>query len=460
MKNIKVKDIVNATGGRLLCGDENVEVLDVCIDSRDIKEGDLFIPILGNNTDGHRFIESALEVGAATLTSEHQGVVIAEKPYIRVSDTTQALQDIGAFIRDKFQIPFVGITGSVGKTTTKDMTSTVLDSCLNVYHTEKNLNSEFGVPITLSRITEDAEVAVIEMGISKPGEMDLLSRIVRPHICVVSTIGVAHMEYMKTRENICKEKLDIVKYMDEDGVLFLNGNDDMLAATRGKTKVTTFYYGTEDWCDYRAENICLEKDKSTYDYVHGNTRIPVVLNALGKNNVINSLVGMAIADYMGLDLEKGAKALETFEGSRLKRYVAPNDYIVLDDTYNASPDSMKSSIDVLCDLECTGKRVAVLGDMLELGESSEKFHYQVGEYLAGKGVDELIVVGELSENIKKAVEEKNSSIRCFSFKDNGEIALFLLSEMQAGDILLVKGSNGMHLKEIVDNIMGERPILQ
>lgn len=454
MFDIKVKDIVAATGGTLLCGDENVDITDVCINSKEIKAGDLFVPIIGERVDAHRFIESALEVGAATLTSHHSGVVIAEKPYIHVHDTVKALQDIGTFIRNKFNIPIVGVTGSVGKTTTREMIAAALSGCVNVYQTEGNFNSQIGVPITLSRMTRDAEVSVLEMGMSEAGQMDTLSEMVRPDICVVTVIGVAHIEFLKTQENIRKEKLSIVNHMNKDGVLFLNGDDPMLAGIKGETEVKTFYYGTEKWCDYRAENVHMENYKYVYEYVHGDTRIPVILNALGRHNVGNSLVGMAVADYLGLDLNEAAKSFADFKGIRQVIIDIPDKYTIIDDTYNASPDSMKASLNVLSELETDGRKIAVLGDMFELGARSEEYHYQVGTFLADKDIDELVVVGELSQNIVRAVMDRESKIKCYSFRDNGEVTLYLLSVMRPGDVVLIKGSNGMNLKEIVSNMQG------
>lgn len=456
MFNIKVKDIVEATGGKLLCGDENVILKDICIDSRVIKEGDLYVPICGNNVDGHRFIESAMEVGAATLTAHHSNVVISEKPYIQVTDTVKALQDIGRYIRDHRvgDIPIVGVTGSVGKTTTREMIAAALSECKDVYQTEKNLNSQIGTPVSVSRIPEHSQMAVLEMGMSEEGQMDILSHIVKPDICVVTVIGVAHIEYLKTKEKIRREKLSIINAMKPGGVLFLNGDDPMLAEMRGKMDVQTYFYGTQDWCDYRAENIHMENYQFVYDYVHGDRRIHVVLNALGRHNVANSLAGLAIADYTGLDVERSAAGYEHFQGQRQKLISIPGKYTLIDDTYNASPDSMKASIDVLAELPGEGKKIAVLGDMFELGDKSEEYHYEVGVHLAGKDIDELVVVGELSQNIVRAVEERNPNIKCYSFKDNGEVALYLLSVMGPKDIALIKGSNGMNMCEIVSNMMG------
>jgi len=453
---LSVKDIVSITSGKLLCGDENTIVRGICTNSKEIEEGNLFVPVIGERVDGHLFIESALELGAATLTSMHHGVVIAEKPYIQVNDTVKAMQDIGTYIRGLYKKPIVGVTGSVGKTTTRQMIATGLSQCGNIYQTKLNYNSQVGVPITLSYMDEDSDMAVLEMGMSDFGQMGILSDMVKPDICVITVIGVAHIEFLKTRENILQEKLAITKSMNKDGILFLNGDDDMLASLKGETGSKVVYYGTKEWCDYRAENIRMEGKKYTYDYVHNNKKVPVVLNALGTHNVINSLVGMSIADYMGMDLFKVAAGYEEFNGTRQQLIDIGGEYTIIDDTYNASPDSMKASINVLADMNCTGRRIAVLGDMFELGENSEKYHYEVGEYLATKNIDEVVVVGDMSKHIVQAVLDAGVNIRCNELKDNGEVSLFLLSVMAPGDAVLIKGSNGMKMYEIVKNVVGRK----
>ena len=454
MYNLTIQEIVDVTGGVLLCGDKDTVIQDICINSKEIKPGDLFVPIIGEKVDAHRFIESALQTGAATLTSEHTGVVVSEKPFIYVSDTLTALQEISIYIRDHFQKPVIGVTGSVGKTTTRQMIATVLSGCLNTYQTYGNQNSQIGVSLTLSHIDMDADVAVLEMGISEFGQMDRLSSMVKPDICVVTMIGVAHIEYMKTQENIRREKLSITNHMQKNGVLFLNGDDPLLAEVKSETGVKTFTYGVSPECDYRAENLHMENYQYVYDFVHGDTRVHVVLNALGKHNVGNSLVGLAIADYMGLDLIKAAEGLKDFKGLRQKLIQVPGKYTIIDDTYNASPDSMKASLNVLEELETEGKKIAVLGDMFELGNDEEAYHYELGQFVATKQIDELVVVGELSQQILKAVKDSGAPIKCYSFKDNGEVALYLLSVMHSEDIALIKGSNGMHMDEIVSNLLG------
>ena len=453
---LTVREIVEITDGKLLNGDEDVVLYDICIDSRMTKEGDLFVPIVGEKTDGHYFIEQSLNKCAGTLTQRPDEKITVDKPYILVEDSIKALQAIGAYVRGRFDIPFIGVTGSVGKTTTREMIATALSGEKKVYRTSGNHNSQIGTPIILSRIDEDAELAVIEMGMSEVGQMDILSQLVRPTLCVISKIGVAHIEFLKTQENIRKEKLAIINHMDEGGALFLNGDDPMLEELKGHTDVKTIYYGTGEWCDYRAEDIHMENYQYVYYYVHGDDRVKVTLNALGKHNVVNSLAGLAIADYLGMDVRIAAKQFETFKGLRQKLLHIPNKYTIIDDTYNASPDSMKASIDVLASFDVPegGRKLAVLGDMFELGENSENYHYEIGEYLADKHIDDLIVVGELSQHIADAVEAKGADINCYRFKDNGEVALYLLSVMKPEDIVLIKGSNGMHLDEIVSNMLG------
>lgn len=465
MENITVKDIVDMTGGVLLCGDENTPVLDICINSKEIKEGDLFIPIIGERVDAHRFIESALDKGAATLTSRHDGVVIAEKPYIRVDNTVDALQRIGAAIRERFSpLPVVAVTGSVGKTTTREMITKALSSAKKTFHTEKNLNSQIGVPITLSRMSSEDEIAVLELGISEEGQMDILSEMVKPDMAVVTTIGVAHIEFMKTQENIRHQKLSIVHFMKPGGTLFLNGDDTLLKDAVSSENLTcrTLFYGTSDWCDYYAKDIVYHGEEigegecyTTFTCVHGREEVAVRLNTLGKHNVGNCVVALAVANENGIPMEVAAKEFAEFEGQRQRIIHLENKFTMIDDTYNASPDSMKASINVLCDLPCTGRRVAVLGDMFELGENEVQYHKEIGEFLLDKNIDEVVVLGELSQNIKTVIEEAQSTIKVYTFADNEEAAIYLVATLRPQDVVLLKASNGMNLKEIVNILLSE-----
>jgi UDP-N-acetylmuramoyl-tripeptide--D-alanyl-D-alanine ligase len=446
-----VRDILAATGGFLLCGNEDTVITDICINSKEVKPGDLFVPIIGERVDAHRFIESALETCAATLTSEHNNVVVSDKAFIRVDDTVKALQAIGSYIRNRYNMPVIGVTGSVGKTTTREMITAAISTSKKCFHTEGNFNSQIGVPITLSKMTDEYEAAVIEMGISEPGQMDVLSSMVKPDICVVTVIGVAHIEFMKTRENIRKEKLSIINGMSENGLLLINGDDDMLSEVKDSMPCRTITFGCSEACDFRAENIRIENDMTVFECVHEQEQVTVKMNVMGKHNVRNALAGIAAAYSIGIPMETAAGAFESFAGQRQRIMKLENRYTILDDTYNASPDSMKASIDVLCDMECAGKKFAVIGDMFELGADSLLYHRQIGEYLCDKKIDEVIVIGEHAQEVKKALDECDTKYaKTYSFSDNEEVALYLMAIMEPEDIVLIKGSNGMHLNEIVN----------
>lgn len=452
MENISVRDIVEATGGTLLCGDENMQIRDICIDSKEIAKGDLFVPIIGQRVNAHQFIEQALEVGAASLTSEHYAIS-AEKPYIKVKDTIQALQDIGSYMRKRLTLPIIAVTGSVGKTTTRNMIAAALKSQYQVFETQKNYNSQIGVPIMLSRIGSSDQMAVLECGMSEEGQIHILSNLVKPKAAVVTTIGLAHIEQLKTQENIRKEKLSIIDGMEEDGILFLNGDDPMLAELKGTLNCNTYYYGTQSWCDYRAEQIRFERERSYFDFVHENKRIHVDLNMLGNHNVLNCVAALGISDVFGVSAEKAAAVFRTFQGLRQTIRRQENRFTIIDDTYNASPDSMRASLEVLCHMETKGRRIAVLGDMFELGEDSEKYHSDVGEFAASLPIDELVVVGNQAKAIRRAAQARNSEMKTYEFSDNEETAMYLLATLMPEDIVLVKGSNGMHMKEIVNLLM-------
>ena len=475
MKNIKIKDIIEVTGGSLIGNiDEaskaellNTPVNDMVIDSREAEEGLLFVAIKGENVDAHRFIPDVAAKTKSILTEETEQEILAaagksELPenvaYIKVDSTLDAMQDIAAYIRKPYAHPVVGVTGSVGKTTTREMITTALASNLNVFHTKGNMNSQIGVPLTVSKIMDtDSEAAVLEMGISEPGGMDRLTRMVKPDIAVVTMIGQAHIEFLKTKEGIRDEKLRITGRMDENGVLFLNADDDMLYAMKGKTAVKTFFFGTREDADFRAENIRFENGFNTYTYVHGDTRLDVSLSVLGMHNVLNSLVAMAICDHLNLDLEKAAKSFETFEGLRQKIIVSDKGYTVIDDSYNASPDSMKAAVNVLRDMSVKGRKIAVLGDMFELGENSREYHKVVGEYIAelsnsgALSLDELITIGDESAEISDFVKE-NTNIHTSAFAEKPEAIEYIKSILSPDDVITLKASNGMKFAQIVEAI--------
>ena len=447
MENITIKKIVEITGGTLLCGDENKIIKEFSIDSREGNEDSIFVPLIGERVDAHRFIDSALKINGATFTQEHEQAQ-GEKAWIRVDDTLSAMQKVGTYYRNQCNLPVVAVTGSVGKTTTREMIATALSAGSRVFQTLGNQNSQIGVPLTLSHISKEDEIAVLEIGMSERGQIEKLTTMIRPNIGVVTMIGVSHIAQLKSQENICLEKMDIVKGLPEDGMLFLNGDDPFLKRYKGQLPFATYFYGMDEMCDYRAENIVIKNGGSSFDFHYDGKVLKVELEVLGDHYVRNAMVALGVAHQMKQDVEAAAKALTHFHGQR-QRMIQASACQLIDDTYNASPDSMRASIRVLsCMDEVKGRRIAVLADMLELGEKEKEYHYQVGEFIASQKVDEVFAYGDLSTEIIRGIEEHNSEILVRHFEDRASLTAFLLSHIKKEDIVLLKGSNGMKLKEV------------
>lgn len=456
MKNVTVEDIVKACNGELLCGDSKTLVEHVSFDSRESKENMLFVPLVGEKADGHSFIASAFANGAvAVFTSKHATAedIPAEQRdcvWIKVEDTKVALQALAGWYRGQIERPIIGITGSVGKTTTRAMVAEALAGSYSVYQTKGNLNSQIGVPVMLLE-TGDEEISVLEMGMSEFGEMDRLTQMVRPEIAIITCIGVAHIEQLKTRENICGEKLAIAHGMKKDGILLLNGDDDMLIGKRDSVEQKVYYYGTGAECEFRAENIRIIKGKAEFDAVYGEKRVPVSLSMPGKHNVLNALAALAACELSGASMEAGAKKLAEFQGIKMRQQIYPMDcYTVIDDSYNANPDSMKAGLRVLMEYPAQGRKVAVLGDMLELGEQEIAFHEEVGSFAAAQGVDTLCTIGTLSKAMQKAALETNERIQTRHFDNREELTEYLKKLLKPEDVVLLKGSRGMQLNLVAD----------
>lgn len=448
-----VGEIVSACGGKLLCGSPETIVSSVCTDSRKITPGALFVPIRGEKTDAHTLITATFAAGAAaTLTEEHDEMADAGA-WIAVPSTERALQQIAAVYRKKFNIPFVGVTGSVGKTTTKEMIALALSAGLNIMKTEANYNSQVGLPLTMFRLRPEHQAAVVEMGMSNFGEMSRLAGIAAPDYAVMTNIGISHIQQLKTQENILKEKLHITDRFHKGSVLFLNGDDNLLAGLRGKWKGKVIFFGTQPWCDYRAVNIRAENGCTYFTLsAHGGS-ISVMIPVLGNHNVNNALAGLAVAQMLGVSLSQAAAKLATYQPPAMRQQIHKiNEVTIIDDSYNASPDSIRSSVDVLCSFH-GGKRIAVLADMLELGEYSQKAHFEVGAYAAKAGVDVLLTVGNEALQIAEGAKSVNPSISCQSFQNNEDAIRELKKNITAGDAILIKGSRGMQTDQIVRSLL-------
>lgn len=442
---VKISEILKATGGKLLCGDEGVVVTTFITDSRQAKAGAMFVPIRGERADGHDYIPAVLEGPAAATFTDHE-IPLGEKPIVLVKDCREALQKTAAWYREQFQIPVVGITGSVGKTTAKEMVAQALSATFRVMKTAGNQNSQVGVPVTICGLRKEHTAAVVEMGVSMPGEMARIAAVVKPTCAVMTNIGVSHIEFMKTRENILEEKAHIADYLPEGGALFVNGDDDLLPTLKNTLggKVVTFGLGPN--CDWRAYGLN-EADKGTFFTCQSpaGEKTEVFVPAAGEHNVRNALAAMAVARYLGVPGEDAVRAISAYKAPAMRQQVVEaNGLLIIDDSYNASPDSMRSAIDVLQSRKVSGRRVAVLADMLELGDFAQQGHREVGEYAREKGVNLLVGIGPLSQEIANGYGEGAQW-----FGTNQEAIAYLKETLREGDAVLVKGSRGMQTDQIV-----------
>ncbi len=454
MERTTVEDIVRATGGTLLAGSLETPVENVSIDSRVMKGGDLFVPLIGARSDAHDYLGQAIENGAVAVLSEREMEPLFGAAWIRVENTLKALQAVGKDYRERLGIPVVGITGSVGKTTTREMTAAALGAGYSVFKTSKNFNSDIGLPVTMTEMGEKHELAVLEMGMSDFGEMETLSSLAEPAVAVITNIGVAHIEQLGTRENIFKEKLKIASSMKPGGTLILNGDDEYLRTVPKTCGFKRIFYGFGETCDFRAEAVETRADGTAFTAVYGDEQVRVSLPVMGRHMVMDALAALAAAVTQGISMERAAKALADFSGFKNRQQIYRlSGFTMIDDTYNASPDSMRAALMVLSGMETSGKRVAVLADMMELGEETGRFHRETGRFAAGLYLDCLVCIGELAKEIGAGFLEgisgkKNSDEAQVHFFVSGETALPFLKTL-AGDqnLMLLKGSNAMKLSQ-------------
>ena len=455
MVKLNVKQILEATNGVLLSGDIGKEGVGVVIDSRKVELNNIFVAIKGENFDAHSFLSEVVSSGVSILIVQQETESFGDTAVIKVEDTRRALGDIAKYYRSLFNIPFIGVTGSVGKTSTRRMMGSVLSEEYNVLENEGNLNNDIGVPLTLFRLSEDNDVGVVEMGMNHLGEIEYLSKIAKPKYSVITNIGTAHIGNLGSKQNILKAKLEIIKGMDEDGVLIINGDESLLSGLKGLLDVKTIYYGLDEGVDFRAYNIDKREDGTAeFNIKIDGVDYLVHIPAIGIHNVYNALAAIVAGKEMGMSVDNIISGISKYSpvGSRSNIYTK-NGITFIDDVYNASVSSMNASIDVLSDMSNTKRKIAILGDMYELGEFSQKLHREVGEYIATKDVDFLFTVGEDSKYISDEVlslgviEEKVKH-----FDEVDEVAGFLKEFLVEDDIILVKGSRGMAMERIIKKI--------
>lgn len=444
MKPFTLAEIAAACDGEYVGSEamKSAVITSVERDSRQIKDGSLFLAIPGERADGHDFIEKCYAAGAVCAICE-RAPQNAVKPYILVPSTLEAVKKIGRAYREKFDIPVIGVSGSVGKTSTKEMLYAVLSQKYRTHKTQGNLNNELGVPLTLLSMPEDAEAAVIEMGISGFGEMTRLAEMAQPTICVLTIIGCCHLENLGDRDGVLRAKTEMFLHAREGADFILNGDDDKLCTVkevRGKAPV---FFGLDKRNRYYAENIENNGEGGVRcTLCFDGERLDVTIPAIGSYMVTNALAAVAAGRLLGLSNEELRRGVESYKTVGSRAHVVNTDSLrIIDDCYNANPTSVKASLDTLNNFG--GRRVAILGDMKELGQNELALHYDTGVYARELGVDCVLSVGPLAKELAKGAGGA-------WFADIGSLCKALPGLLQKGDTVLVKASHSMHFEKIVD----------
>ncbi|WP_294778425.1 UDP-N-acetylmuramoyl-tripeptide--D-alanyl-D-alanine ligase [uncultured Eubacterium sp.] len=444
MEKLKLSEIAPCLGATY---NRDAEFDSVCIDTRKITKGCLFICIKGERFDAHQFADEALSLGASAVMIHSD--IKPNGAYIKVADTAKAMLSLSGYYRSKFNIPVVGLTGSVGKTTTKEFTHLVVSAKYNAIKTQGNLNNEIGVPQMLFQLNNSVEAAVIEMGMNHFGEISRLVNEVKPTIGLITNIGVSHIENLGSREGILKAKLELCEGLADGAPLILNGDNDMLQTVKDENHKVVFY-GIENG-EFKAENIVETENSTSFDIVYYGKTQHIVIPTIGIHNVYNALAAFTVGYFLDVEPQAAADALGTYVPAGMRQKVVDVDGITsIEDCYNASPDSMRAAIKTLSNIK-GNKKIAVLGDMLELGDYAKTAHTNVGAMVGENKIDYLFAYGN---DAKYYVEgAKQSGVKnAFLFDDKEKLSDMLLKTASLGDAVLFKGSRGMKLEDVINTV--------
>ncbi|MFP3121450.1 UDP-N-acetylmuramoyl-tripeptide--D-alanyl-D-alanine ligase [Ectobacillus funiculus] len=448
----QVQQMVNGNG--LDAKWEDVRIQGVSIDSRKISGGNLYIPIQGERFDGHAFAQSSLENGAAALLWQQDVQNPPDNvPVIFVDDTLVALQQLARSYRDQLDVKIIGVTGSNGKTSAKDIVTSLLSTKFKVQKTEGNFNNHIGLPLTILRLKEDTEMAVLEMGMSARGEIEFLSKLARPNAAIITNIGESHLMELGSRAGIAEAKLEIVLGLQEGGLLVYNGDEPLLTSRVNEMidlPVTKAAFGNQKVNDYYPTSIALDATGTTFTINHA-PALSFFLPVLGKHNVCNALACMAIAEFFGVTWEEMKQGLAQLQltGMRMEVIKTDNGLTVINDAYNASPTSMRAALLLMDELQGFSHKIAVLGDMLELGNQEVEFHYEIGQSINPARIDYVFTYGNLGRHIAKGAAEHLGSKRVKAYDDKEALVKDLKELVGAKDVVLVKASRGMRLEEVI-----------
>ena len=450
MNPITVKEIGRAVG---FPTEDEHEIRLIETDSRMLTPGSMFVALRGENFDGHDYVEAAFEKGASYALVDHGDR--QDKRLIFCEDTEQGFLDIAGWYRDQFSPKVVGVTGSVGKTTTKEMIASVLEAQFKTLKTEGNFNNRVGLPKTLFRLDESHEAAVIEMGMNQFGEISDLTRRAKPDIGVITNIGVAHIEFLGSRDGILKAKTEIRDGMKEGSPLILCGDDDKLCAFRDDRFPVILYGIDNKEAQVRAENIREVKGHTIFHIVTKETSFETEIPTFGRHNVYNALAAYAVGKQFGMEDSVIAQALKNYVPSGMRqRVVEHHGFTVVEDCYNCGPDSLRAATAAFGSMKCEGKKYMILGDMLELGEIADGAHYESGRFAVEKGIDAVYCCGPLSRNTWQGAVDAGGTAYHFDTKE--ELTKALLPHISAGDVLWFKASHSVGLEDVIKEIYKER----
>ena len=460
MKDLSIKNIIEATKGNLLVGNEEYICMSYSKDTRTIKEGDCYIGIKGENFDGNLLWEKALENGASTVIVQNVEIEDeklkkwADKNVIKVKDTLEALYNIARYKRSLYDIPVIAITGSVGKTSTKDIVANVVSKKYKTLKTEGNNNNNIGLPFTILRM-EDEEVAVLEMGMNHFGEISLLASIANPTICIITNIGTSHIGNLGSRENILKAKLEILEGSKKEAVIINNDNDLLhkwQKENRGNYNIKT--YGIKEQSDIMAKEIKLEENKSTFTCKINNVEEEINVPVGGEHFVLNALCAITVGEVLKIEEDKIKEGIESFELTKKRMDIVElkNGIKIINDAYNASLESMTASLKALSEFK-ENRKIAVLGDMFELGDFSEELHKKVGKQVVKNNIDILIACGKNAKNIADVAKESMNKENVYYIRKTEEIKPLLEKIVKNNDVILFKASNGMRFYKIAEEVI-------
>lgn len=451
MEKLSLNQVMGFVKGQCSHPDVNsIEITNICTDTRKIEAGCLYVPIKGERFDGHQFIEDAFSKGAVAVLSHEK--VSSDQPIVYVKDTRQALGQLAKGYLSLFDIPVIGVTGSVGKTSCKDMIAAVLGAKYNVLKTEGNFNNDIGLPLTIFNLNHGYEIAVLEMGMNHFGEIDYLSQIAEPDYGVITNVGVSHIENLGSREGIYEAKKEIFNHMGHKDLAIINMDDDYLPRLIDDISLDKKTFGIKNKADYMAHDIrSLGYEGMGAIFTTPTKEFGVIIPVLGEHMIYNALPAIAIAEELGLNRLEIIEGLQSFKPTKMRLNIHQfgNNITVLDDVYNASPDSMKAALDTLIKLPSRGKRIAILGDMFEMGDHAKDGHLEVGKFAHGLDLDLLLCVGNDARYIKEGYGTEKS---VFHFPNIEELKGALPKIMETGDTILLKASRGMHFEKIIENI--------